>query len=598
MPFRIGSNIADYAVIGDCRTAALVSSQGSIDWLCWPQFDSPSFLNRLLDYDRGGHFTIMPTGRFSVCRTYKDSAAVLVTEFHTNDGKVRVTDLMPVLSETRKRTCLFPFRSVLRWVEGIEGSVELQVVLKPRPDNGRIVPSFHARGASGYVADLRRGLLYLATDLRLEIKNGELEARTAVKAGQHHVCWLTYSEDAPAVYPVMVQAPAALEETCHYWRNWAEACTYQGPYRDAVLRSALTLKQLSFAPSGAIVAAPTTSLPEVIGGVRNWDYRYCWLRDASYTAQAFLRIGFHEEALAFMRWLLHATALTYPGLQVMYDVYGEAALAEEDLNFLDGYQGSRPVRVGNQAHEQFQLDIYGELLDAVLVYVEAGNDLDREMRHRLVKIADLVSLQWARPDHGIWEVRGEPRQYVHSKVMCWVALDRAERIARRLGILADVQAWGEARAAIRRTVLQNGYSSQLQSFVQTLDGTNVDATSLTFAPTGFIEPNDPRFESTIATVRTILGRGDLLYRYRDGDALSGEEGAFLPCSFWLVEALAIAGQWQTADALFERLQKFANDVGLYSEETEPSDGSMLGNFPQALTHLAHIGAALRLNQIR
>jgi GH15 family glucan-1,4-alpha-glucosidase len=590
--------IADYALIGDSRSAALISNHGSIDWLCWPQFDSPSLFNRLLDHRGGGHFTIRPIDPFSAVCKYKNSTAVLVTEFRTSAGKVRVTDFMPVFQETRKQTQLFPFRSVIRLVDGIEGSVLLDILFRPRPNDGRLVPWFHERGSAGYFSELGHGLLHLATNIDLEIKAGELAGRMAIQAGQRRIYWLAYSEEAPATYPVMAQTESVLEDTVEYWKNWATKCTYQGPYRDAVLRSALTLKLLSFAPSGAIVAAPTTSLPEMIGGTRNWDYRYCWLRDASYTAKIFFRIGYLNEAAAFIRWLIHATNLTYPALQVVYDVYGEAHLSEAVLDTMAGYQESRPVRVGNKAYEQLQLDIYGELLDGLLGYVEAGHSLDREMRRRLVKMADLVCREWTKPDHSIWEFRDGPRHYVHSKVMCWVALDRAERIASRLGIRADVHVWENTKKAIRETVLNRGYSVAQGSFVQTLDGTDIDATSLIFAQTGFIDPQDPRVKSTIDAVVRTLGEGKLLYRYRNDDGLMGNEGAFLPCSFWLVETLAMAGRHNEAKHLFEELQQLSNDMGLYSEEIEPSDKRMLGNFPQALTHLAHIGAALQLDYKR
>jgi len=591
----VTSKIEDYALIGDSRTAALVSKSGSIDWLCLPQFDGPSCLNRLLDQWRGGHFTITPLRPYAVRRVYKDSTAVLVTEFQTDEGIVRLTDCMPVLSEVKKSTRLFPFRSVLRQIKGVEGSVELQIVFKPRPDHNRLTPAFQLRGRGCYCVDLGGRLLQLTTDLSLSLHAEDLEGRVRVGAGQRHALWLAYSEDAPAVYPLLSEAEPTIEETEDVWRKWADACSYHGPYRQSVLRSALTLKLLSFAPSGAIVAAPTTSLPEVIGGDRNWDYRYCWLRDASYTAQAFAHIGYPEEMGAFVRWMMHATALTYPALKVLYDVYGEASLSQVEVGSLEGYQGSQPVRVGNQAHTQLQLDVYGEVFDALWAYVEAGHDLDREMRRRLVRMADLVSSNWIFPDHGIWEIPQGRRHYVHSKVMCWVALDRAERIVRKLGIQANIEPWQHAKASIRRAVLEEGYSQHLGSFLQTLGGEELDATALTFVHTGFIESDDARVASTIQAVRKRLGHGDLMYRYRGHDGLAGDEGTFLPCSFWLVGALAAIGQRQEARALFERLQKLANDVGLYSEEMDPMSGRMLGNFPQALTHLAHIGAALRLD---
>jgi GH15 family glucan-1,4-alpha-glucosidase len=503
---------------------------------------------------------------------------------------------MPVLPEVEKSRRLYPFRSMLRYIEGLEGMVELDIVFKPRPDHGRLVPAFHLRRRGGYCVDLGGRLLQLATDLSLSIRPGALEGRVLVGAGQRHALWLTYSEDAPAVYPLLSEAQSAIGETVDVWKQWADACSYDGPYRQSVIRSALTLKLLSFAPSGAIVAAPTTSLPEVIGGSRNWDYRYCWLRDASYTAHVFSRIGYSAEATAFIRWLMHATALTYPELKVVYDVYGESSLSQADVGSLEGYQESHPVRVGNQAVGQFQLDVYGEVLDGIWTCVEAGHDLDREMRQRLLRMADFVSSAWTLPDHGIWEIPHGRRHYINSKVMSWVALDRAEQIVHKLLMQANLEPWQFAKAAIRRTVFDAGYSQRLGSFLQSLGSEEVDATALMFVGLGFIEQDDPRMASTIRTIRARLGDGDLMYRYRGYDGLGGTEGAFLPCSFWLVEALAAIGQRQEARQLFERLQKFANDVGLYSEEMDPKTGRMLGNFPQALTHLAHIGAALRLDQ--
>ena len=591
-------NIEDYAVIGDCRTAALVSNIGSIDWLCLPEFDSASIFNRLLDNQRGGHFVVTPVHSFSAHRRYQDSTAVLTTEFRTESGIVRITDCMPVQSEVKKGAMLLPFRSVLRYIEGVEGAVQLRIVFQPRPNDARTVPAFHARGPAGYCSDLGNCLIQLMSSLPLTIQSGAVQGDVRVQAGQHHVLWMAYSQDAPAVYPALAVAESVIRDTETYWKQWSQRCQYDGPYRPAVIRSALTLKLLSHAPSGAIVAAPTTSLPEVLGGSRNWDYRYCWLRDASYTTGVFLQIGYTQEASAFIRWLLHATALTYPALQVMYSVFGEAALTQTDLDVLEGYRGSSPVRIGNQAHAQLQLDVYGEVLDALWLYVQGGHAIDREIRQRLVKIADLICRQWMLPDHGIWEIPYPPRHYVHSKVMCWVALDRAERIVRHLKVPADIEPWQRARASIRDHVLAAGYSTELQTFVQTIGGTEVDATALTFGLTGFIEPNDPRVLSTIQTIRKHLGRHSMVYRYLGNDGLPGVEGVFLPCSYWLVEALTSAGQHEEAKQLFEVNQKLANDVGLFPEEVDHASGRMLGNFPLALTHLGHIRAALRLHQKR
>ncbi|OQW37345.1 MAG: hypothetical protein A4E19_13690 [Nitrospira sp. SG-bin1] len=588
----------DYALIGDCRSAALISSSGSLDWLCLPQFDSPSVFNRLLDHARGGYFSITPSCSFSAHRAYRDSTAVLMTEFRTESGMVRVTDCMPVMPEEDKRRRLTPWRSVLRYIEGVEGTVPLQIGCRPRPNDGCVIPMFRSRGEAGYCADLGNRLFHLSTDIPMTVAPGGLHARLDMAAGRRAVLWLSYSEDAPAVYPVIAQAEQTIEESSRYWDRWAETCCYRGPYRRQVIRSAVTLKLLSFAPSGAIVAAPTTSLPEVIGGTRNWDYRYCWLRDASYTARVFFRLRYLEEARAFVQWMTHATALTYPALHVMYDVYGESGLTQKTLAHLAGYRGSAPVRTGNQAHAQFQLDVYGEVMGAVWHAVQEGLDLDRGMRRHVVQMAELVCEQWARPDHGFWEIPTEPRQYVHSKVMCWVALDRAERVVRTLGLRADTVRWKRVRDSIRCLILEGGYSWERRSFVQRFDEQALDATALLFPNEGFIDPNDLRMIGTIRAIRKDLCRDDLVYRYRGTDGLDGTEGAFLPCSFWLVEALAGAGYRTEARRLFDRLGRRANDVGLYAEEMDVSSGHMLGNFPQALTHLAHIGAALSLDQTR
>jgi GH15 family glucan-1,4-alpha-glucosidase len=405
---------------------------------------------------------------------------------------------------------------------------------------------------------------------------------------------MVYEEEAPGVYPRLSDAKTAIADTEAYWSGWSAHCQYVGPFKDQALRSAITLKLLSYAPSGAIVAAPTTSLPERIGGELNWDYRYCWLRDASFTVHAFFRLGFHAEALAFMQWITHATTLTYPELQVMYTLHGEASIPERTWPFFEGYRGSQPVRFGNAASQQHQLDVYGEVLDALSLSVDAGYPVDRDTRRWIVEVGNLLCASWPYPDHGIWEVRGEPRHYVHSKVMCWTALDRIEGLTKRLGLRASTIPWVQARDALARTVLKTGYSKTRRSFVQVLGGTRLDAAALTFGLVGFIDGRDPLMTSTILAIQRWLTRGPLVYRYVAEQGTGREEGAFLPCSFWLVEALALAGRMGEAEDFAYRLHAHANDLGLFPEEIRHQDGAFLGNFPLALTHVTHLSALLRI----
>ncbi|HSC56161.1 MAG TPA: glycoside hydrolase family 15 protein [Nitrospira sp.] len=592
-PLNAYPPIHDYALVGDCRTGALVSSRGSIDWLCLPRFDSPSCFNRLLDWEHGGYWEVQPTGFFRTKRAYQDHTAVLVTEFETIDGRAQLTDLMPVAADGGQPGPL-PLRQVLRRVEGLEGTVEFSFRIKLRPDDGQTRPSFEQRGRAGYCADFGGRMVFLAVDRPMEIGPGLLSGRGVVSRGETLTLWLVYAEEAPAIYPRLSEAVEAIAETHAYWTAWSRSCRYDGAWRDHAIRSAITLKLLSYAPSGAIVAAPTTSLPERFGGDLNWDYRYCWLRDASYTAHAFFRLGFDAEALAFTQWMTHATTLTYPELQVMYTLHGEASIPERSWSLFEGYRRSQPVRMGNAASAQEQLDVYGEVLEALALYVDAGYPVDRDTKRWIVEVGNLLSMSWPYPDHGIWEIRGEPRHYVHSKVMCWTALDRVERLARRLGVRPSTAAWAQAREALTRAILKSGYSKTRRSFVQVLGGTRLDAAALTFGLTGFVDARDPWMMSTIATIQRWLTRGPLVYRYIAEQATGREEGAFLPCSFWLVEALAAAGRSEEAEDLLTRLVPHANDLGLFPEEIRHQDGAFLGNFPLALTHVAHLGALLRL----
>ena len=592
LPFTGYPPIHDYALIGDCRTGALVSSRGSIDWLCLPRFDSPSCFNRLLDWEHGGYCEVNPTSSFRTKRSYQDHTAVLTTEFETTDGRAQLTDLMPVAADGGQAPLRFPLRQVLRRIEGLDGRVEFSLTIKLRPDDGRTVPSFVQRGRAGYCADFGGRMICVAADSPMEISPGLLSGRAVVSRGDRLTLWLVYTEEAPGEYPQLFAAEEAIAETQTYWTGWSHSCRYEGAWRAQAIRSAITLKLLSYAPSGAIVAAPTTSLPERLGGDLNWDYRYCWLRDASFTAHAFFRLGFDAEALAFTQWMTHATTLTYPELQVLYTLHGEASIPERSWPFLEGYRRSQPVRIGNAASAQEQLDVYGEVLDTIALSVEAGYPVDRDTKRWIVEVGNILSMSWPYPDHGIWEIRGEPRHYVHSKVMCWTALDRVERLARKLGVRPSTAAWSQAREALVRAILKSGYSKTRRSFVQVLGGTRLDAAALTFGLTGFIDGRDPLMISTISTIQRWLTRGPLVYRYIAEQGTGREEGAFLPCSFWLVQALAAAGRPEEAQELLARLVPHANDLGLFPEEIRHQDGEFLGNFPLALTHVAHLGALL------
>ena len=591
--------ISDYGVIGDSRSIALVSSAGAIDWCCWPRFDSPAIFSRLLDRRLGGYFSIRPIGLYRSSRAYVGSTNLLATTFVTPEGTVELLDLMPALTEAEKRRCLLPYREILRRIRGVEGVVDLEVVYVPRLEYGRISPRLERRGPHDVCSRLGNQLLHLRADVPLTVEGDQVRARVVVRPGERHYVALAFNADGPSVYPSLGEvAEQQIVMSLDYWRRWSAQCLYTGPGAELVLRSALVLKLLAYAPSGGIIAAPTTSLPEVLGGERNWDYRYVWLRDASFTVDALLALGFRDEGAAFAEWLLYATAQTHPAFQVLYTVFGNGQVPERRLEFLGGYCDSRPVRVGNRAYGQFQLDVYGEVLRALRLLHAGQGQLDSGTRDLIVGMANLVATRWREPDNGIWEFRAGRTQTVHGKVMAWVALNSAIEIAREAGVRADLARWTAAKEAIRATVLQEGFNSRLASFVATLNGNQLDASLLRLPRVGFIAGDDPRMVSTIAAVRQSLAVGDLVYRYRADDGLAGQEGAFFACSFWLVSGLALAGQVDQAHALFERLLARANDLGLYSEEIEPTTGRMLGNFPQALSHVALINAALTLQRVR
>jgi GH15 family glucan-1,4-alpha-glucosidase len=589
--------IGDYALIGDGRSAALVSRDGSLNWLCWPRFDSPSIFAALLDTERGGRFRVRPTGAFRSERRYLPDTNVLETVFHTSSGTVALRDLMPVASEEDKRAALGPEHEVLREIEGRAGQVEVEVVYTPRPDYGRKDPNLTSRGAFGLWCEVTGGALALHSDLPLQVSPDCQNAYgvATIAAGERKHLSLVYSTDAPGVIPLLQDAARdKVERSIRWWRDWANRGTYDGPHRDAVMRSALVLKLMTYAPSGAVVAAPTTSLPEEIGGVRNWDYRYCWLRDASLTLRALFDLGYAEEAEAYLSWILHATRLTWPELQVLYDVFGEAHLPESELPHLSGYANSRPVRVGNDAHGQLQLDVYGEVIDAVTCFVARGGRIDRDTARMLTGLGETICRRWREPDEGIWEGRAGRFQHTHSKVLCWVALDRLITLHDTGQLRIDSDRFRAERDAIRTAIETRGYNPRLDSYTRLFDGDDLDASLLTLPLYGYHEGTHPRMRATCQRIHECLARDGLVYRYQTDDGLPPGEGAFGICSFWAVECRAKGGDVEGATEAFARLLACANDVGLFGEEIDPETGAALGNFPQAFTHVGLINAALTL----
>jgi GH15 family glucan-1,4-alpha-glucosidase len=590
-------SIGDYAIIGDCRSAALISRHGSLDWLCWPRFDSPSLFGALLDPAEGGRFTLRPVGPFSSERRYVGDTNILETTFRTPTGVVRLTDLMPVCSEADRRRELWPQHQILRALECLTGEVEVELVCDPRPDYARTTPRLRDRGLLGLYYERGNTVLILHGDLPLTLseKDAGARGRALLRAGERRYISLVFSQGEPAIVPPLgAVAERRIRTSLEWWEHWASRCTYQGPYRQAVLRSALTLKLMAYAPSGAVVAAPTSSLPEHLGGVRNWDYRYCWLRDASLTLQALFDLGYPAEAESFLAWLIHTTRITWPELQILYDVYGRPNLREIELDHLAGFAGSRPVRVGNAAENQLQLDVYGEVVDAIYQFVRRGGRLNRTTARMLVGFGETVCRRWREPDEGIWEVRSGRHHHTYSKAMCWVALDRLLRLHAAGRITAPAERFARERTAIRDQIEGRGFDESIGSYVSVLDGSGVDASLLQLGRYGYTDPALARMRGTLAAVRTRLGRDGLLYRYLTDDGLPPGEGAFGICSFWAVTAQALGGDPDGAAKTFEHLLRHANDIGLFAEEIDPESGMPLGNFPQAFTHVGLIDAALTL----
>jgi GH15 family glucan-1,4-alpha-glucosidase len=587
--------IGDYAIIGDGRTAALISRTGSIDWLCLPHFSGPSLFAALLDRECGGRFSIGPSQAFRSSRRYRPATPVLETTFHTPSGAARLTDLMPMVDAAGR---LAPMREILRIVEGIDGEVALTIRFEPRPDYARQQARIRSRGALGWACTWGNELGLLASEAPLDLApNGAaVIGQVRIRAGERLCFSLAYTKgDIGIMAPFGEHAQERLSATVGWWRDWAGRCAYEGPYAEAVRRSAITLKLMTFVLSGAVVAAPTTSLPEAVGADRNWDYRYCWLRDAALTMRAFTGLGYRAEAGSFLQWLLHATRLTWPRLQVMYDIYGRTDLREEELGHLAGYRGSRPVRIGNGAHAQLQLDVYGEVISAAYHYVLSGGRLQADEAKLLAGFGETVCKHWREPDHGIWEIRGAKRQYTFSKVMCWAALDSLVRLHERDVVRIAADRCRRERDAIAQAIETRGFNEGLGSYAGEFDGDRLDAALLLMGCLGYKDPAHPRMRATFDRIRERLGRDGLLYRYESGtDGLAAPEGAFGICSFWAVDNLAKRGDVTAAAEAFEHILSFANDVGLFAEEIDVATGAALGNFPQAFTHVGLINAAMAL----
>ena len=586
--------IEDYAMIGDTQSAALVGKNGSIDWLCAPRFDSPAFFAALLGTEDNGHWQIAPVGEVRrVERRYRRDTAILETDFETDDGVVRLVDCLP-----QREGHL----NLVRVVEGVRGRVAMQMRLAPRFDYGQLIPSL-GRIDQGVFAVAGPDAVCLRTPVVLREDGAAPSAAFTVSAGERvpfHLVW--YPSHLPCPEPVDPFEMVARTEA--WWREWSGRCQYEGPYHDDVLRSLITLKALTYSPTGAIVAALTTSLPEEIGGERNWDYRYCWLRDGAFSLVPFFRTGYLDEARAWRDWVLRAIAGDVGQLQLMYGIGGEHRLTELELPWLAGYENSRPVRIGNAASEQFQLDIFGEVLAVLYAALQVGlpeRDPTRSPGIDLSAVIEVVERRWRDPDEGIWEIRGKPQHFTYSKVSAWTALDRAIKFAEGTGRAAPLERWRRVRDEIHADVCTHGFDRERNTFVQYYGAKGLDASLLLIPILGFLPPQDPRVLGTIDAIQREISSGPFVRRYatEEGvDGLAGSEGTFLICSFWLVSALALAGRAEEAERNLEQLRALQNDVGLLSEEYDPSGRRLLGNFPQAFSHIGLLHSIFTISEAK
>jgi GH15 family glucan-1,4-alpha-glucosidase len=586
------SRIEDYGLIGDCETAALVGRDGSIDWLCWPAFDSDSCFAALLGTSKNGRWLIAPSGDVvGTSRRYRDNTLILETQFETESGTVAVIDFMPPRGDAS---------DIVRLVRGIKGSVKMRMELVFRFGFGVDVPWVKRTEDGALLAICGPDMTVLRTSVEIRGKDMTTVAQFDVNEGETVPFVLTYGPSHLPL-PEPINPAQALQETEDFWSEWSSRCTYVGECRDLVMRSLITLKALTYAPTGGIVAAPTTSLPEKLGGARNWDYRFCWLRDATFTLLALMNSGYTEEASDWHNWLLRAVAGSPDNMQIMYGIRGQRRLSEWEAGWLPGYEGAQPVRIGNAAHAQLQLDVYGELIDAFYQSRLADLKLDEGSWALARTVVEHVADVWGRPDHGIWERRDEPKHYVFSKVMTWVAIDRAIKGAERFGYDAPFDRWRALRDTIHRDVCKKGFDAAQNTFVESYGANWLDASVLLLPSVGFLPASDPRIGGTIAAIERYMVRDGFVLRHDPreiSDEIQPIEGAFLACSLWLADAYVLAGEIDKAQTLFDRVVGVANDLGLLAEEFDSIAGRQTGNFPQALTHIALINTAHNLSDAR
>jgi GH15 family glucan-1,4-alpha-glucosidase len=595
-------SINDHILIGNCRTAALVSKFGSISWCCLPEFHSPSIFAALLDNEKGGFFMIQPVNEFRSSQSYLPNTNVAEIIFENEEGIVRLTDCFVAMEENEKQARPFPDHEILRIAQGVSGSVKFKFEYLPRTFYGRYAAKLSDHKKLGVHFTYKENICIFQTSLATTTLSDDREkvvGEFLLNKGEQVIFSLSCSTQYPAIIPeIKITAVQRLNGTINFWQKWISKCQYKGQYKEWVLRSALTLKLLTHAPSGAIIAAPTTSLPEAPGGIRNWDYRYCWLRDASFTVKVLIRLGYYEEVHAYMSWILHATRLTRPRLQVVYSVFGNAKLNEKNCDWLRGYKDSRPVRIGNDAHNQFQLDIYGEVLNAAYTYSDIIEGFDKGTKSFIIGLGKTICKLWPEPDDGIWEIRSSAKQHTHSKVMSWIGLDRLIRLCEKYNWEdAPKEQFKKTMELIQRSIEDFGFKKELNSYVKDYDSNDVDAALLTFSLTGYCDAASPEMIGTVQQVKHHLTEFDFVYRYRKiDDGLPGREGAFIAANFWLIENLAKMGKTAQAIDHFNRIIDAVPAHCLLSEEIDPVSKEWLGNYPQGFSHIGLINAALTISE--